>query len=142
MPIAQSVERLTEKPGAVRHGFKSLVCREIFIPESASSTSTSVTTLKIPSAGSHTIVWTHENTARTNIAFRRQKLQNSPHKPCIHRTETAKQPTQTLYSQDRNCKTAHTNLAFTGQKLQNSPHKPCIHRTETVKQKHCINRNG
>ena len=54
-----------------------------------------------------------------NLAFRRQKLQNSPHKPCIQKTETAKQPTQTLHSQD---------------KLQNSPYKPCIHKTITAKQ--------
>ena len=70
---AQLVERSTEKPGAIL-----LVWQGIFHPSQLSvltllrcpyspcvlsPASTSTCTLKIPNAGSHTIVWTHKNTA-------------------------------------------------------------------------------
>ena len=70
----QSVERPTEKPG----GSSSRCGKGFYFPQSTSSAdsltvsvqppcaishaSTSVRTLKIPNTGSHTIVWTQENT--------------------------------------------------------------------------------
>ena len=81
--IAQLVEHPTEKPGTVlmqvwvsgaardcspRVSFqcRSLIFQYPCSPSVQSHASTSVRTLKIPSIGSQTFVWTHENTALTD----------------------------------------------------------------------------
>ena len=76
--IAQLIGCPGEKPGAILMRFESPVRLGIFLPGSTSSAdsygvrtaprvqshaSTSERTLKIPITGSHTIVWTRENTA-------------------------------------------------------------------------------
>ena len=77
--IAQLVERPTEKSGAVPTRVKSprwgqglfsqshlplqTLLRCPYSPRVQSLASTSANSLKIPHTGSHTIVWTHENTA-------------------------------------------------------------------------------
>ena len=77
--IAQLVERPTEKPRRSTDAGSSPWCGKGFFSQSQLSVqtllrcpyspcvqsrgSTSVCTLKIPHTGSHTIVWTHENTA-------------------------------------------------------------------------------
>ena len=78
--IAQVVELLTEKPGtiltvrvpgAARDFFSQsqlpvqTVLRCPYSPRVQSHASQSVSTLKIPNTGNHTIVWTHGNTAHT-----------------------------------------------------------------------------
>ena len=77
--IAQLVERPTEKPGAIPTRVRIPgAARDVYSkrklpvlthlrcscsPRVQSLASTSVCTVKIPSTGSHTIVWTHKNTA-------------------------------------------------------------------------------
>ena len=79
--ITQLVERTAEKPGAIvtrvrvpgaannffpRVNFQCKLSYGVHTaPQVQSHTSTSVRTVKIPNTGSHTIVWTRENTAHT-----------------------------------------------------------------------------
>ena len=79
--IAQLVERLTEKPGAILTRVRvpsaardfspsqlpvQTLLRRPYSPCVQSLASTSERTLKIPNTGSHTIVWTHESTAHAD----------------------------------------------------------------------------
>ena len=81
--IAQLVERLTEKPGLNTDEGSSPRCgkdffssqsqlpvqtllRSPYSPRVESSAPTFVRTLKISNNGSHTIVWTQENTTHTD----------------------------------------------------------------------------
>ena len=85
MRIPQLVKHPTEKPGAVVSRVRvdgaaryfsptvSLQCRLSYgvraAPRVQSYASTSGRTLKIPNTGSHTIVWTQENTLHTFIGM-------------------------------------------------------------------------
>ena len=80
--MAQLAERPTEKPGAIltrvrvpgatrelsykSHLSLQTLLRCPYSPRGQSHASTPVLTLKIPNTGSHTIIWTHDNTAQTN----------------------------------------------------------------------------
>ena len=79
--IARLVESLTKKPGAIlmrvrvpdaatdfspRVNFQCRLLRCPYSPRVQSHTSTSARTLKIRNTGSHTIVWTLENTAHAD----------------------------------------------------------------------------
>ena len=79
--IAQLVERPTEKPGAILRRVRTSGAARDFSPSQLpvqtllrcphspgvkSHASISMRTLKIPNTGSHTIVWTHENTTHTD----------------------------------------------------------------------------
>ena len=79
--IAQLVEHPTEKPCAIQTQVHVPGAARDFLPSQfpvqtllrcpyspcvQSHASTSVCTLKIPNTGSHTIVWTHGNTAHTD----------------------------------------------------------------------------
>ena len=75
---AQLVERPIEKPGTILTRVRVPRAARYFSPRVSFSygcpynrcvqwhASTSVCTLKIPSTGSYTIVWTHENTEHTD----------------------------------------------------------------------------
>ena len=63
--IVQLVEHPTEKPGAI---LTWVWCGKTFFPKSTSCADCSVRTVSVCnciSAGSHAVVWTHENTAFT-----------------------------------------------------------------------------
>ena len=76
--IAQLLERLTEKPGAIltrvrvpgaARDFSPRVKFQCRLSYGVPTAHVCNRTLKIPNTGSHSVVWTHENIAHTAIGI-------------------------------------------------------------------------